>query len=133
MGEMSAQCPNCGEDVNAFVGQAVWPGDRLTWSKAIACRACGSAIEQDSDGIPPERVRRVLLEEKGTWHLSLVKPSDRRLAVATLRKMFGLDLAAAAALLRSSSFELWRGTQVECSWLAKSMQNRGIETTVQQV
>lgn len=130
MGEMSARCTKCDRAVNVVVDQAIWPGDRLMWSRTITCGACGSATEEDSAGIPPACVRQLLLERHGIWHLLLVNPSDRLSAVVLLRKIFELDLNAAAVLLQSSS-ELWLGTQVECRWLAKHMQRRDIVTTVQ--
>ena len=132
MGEMSAPCPDCGADVSIDIGQAVVADNRLLWSKSISCGACGLATEEDGDGFPPESLRQSLLDSGGIWRALLVTSSDRQIAVMMLRKILGLDLNAAAVLLRSSSAELWRGTRVECDWLANHMRGCGVETTVRQ-
>jgi hypothetical protein len=55
MGGIQVQCPDCGRDANAVLGQAVWPSGRLTWSRSITCEACGSAIEEDNEaGVGPK-------------------------------------------------------------------------------
>jgi hypothetical protein len=126
-------CAQCWSAVDAVLAQRVLPGDRLTWSRSINCGVCGAATEEDGDGVPPEGIRELFLEENGTWHVLLRKSSEKVPAIAMLRKMFELDMRAAARLLRSSSLELWLGTEGECVWLSKRLQSIGIETAVQQL
>lgn len=124
-------CPQCWSAVDVDLGQRVLPGDRLTWSRSIRCGACGAATEEDGCGVPPAGIREFFLQKDGIWHALLCDPSHKVLAVGVLRKLFELDMRAAAALLRSPSMELWRGTQGECDWVSKHLQRIGIEAAVQ--
>jgi hypothetical protein len=105
----------------------------LTWSKSITCSACDAATEEDGYGLPPAEIKELFLEKDGLWHVLVCRPSDKVSAVAMLRKLFDLDIKMAGALLRSSSLELWRGTQGECVWLSKRLQRAGVETAVEQL
>jgi hypothetical protein len=126
-------CPQCWSAVDAVLAQRVLDGDRLTWSKSVTCAACGASTEEDGYGVPPAGIKELFLEKDGVWHVLVCKPSDKVSAVAMLRKLFELDIKTAGVLLRSSSMELWLGTQGECVWLSKRLQRVGVETAVEQL
>lgn len=125
MPTISIPCPDCGTDCEWQVSQAI--GLRtLVWSRSMTCRACGSAIEEDGEGLLPMWMQKVLIEENGLWAAELVSESDRPRSVAVLRSLLSLDLKAAAQILKAQKAALWLGTQLECLWIKQHLESAGI-------
>jgi hypothetical protein len=123
-------CPDCGRSVVWYVSQAIPSPGRLVWSRSVSCAACGLALEEDSDGLPPEWARKQLLSRNGVWKLGLVSESERQRGVVALRSLLGVDVKVAAEMLRAPGRTLWSGTQVECIWLKRCLENMGLTVKV---
>lgn len=80
-----------------------------------------NGYEEDSEGLPPTRVREVLTAENGLWVVRLVNEPDRLRSVVVLRSLLALDIKTATPMLRGQSRSLWSGTQVECLWLKEHL------------
>lgn len=126
MATILGECSDCGGACQWHISQAISPRNTLVWSRSMTCRICGSAIEEDGDGLAPTWAQKALTEENGLWVVTVVNESDRQRSVAVVRSLLGLDLKAAAQLLKAQKAPLWSGTQVECLWVKRCLGQAGI-------
>ncbi len=126
MATIAGVCSDCGVACQWHIGQGISSRNTLVWSRSMTCRTCGSAIEEDSDGLPPAWAQRVLIEEGGLWVVKLVNESDRQRSVVVVRSLLGLDLKAAVQMLKARMAPLRSGTQVECLWVKQCLGQAGI-------
>jgi hypothetical protein len=123
---MRVPCGDCGALIEARVGQALI-GSELRWSQSLNCGSCGSNIEVDDTGLPPDPIREHLLTKSGCWRVVLTRKRQRMLAIKVLRALFGWEMKRAAEHLRGADQTVWRGTQSEAMWIAHHLEKGGVE------
>lgn len=123
-------CSVCGRGVEWIVVQSIGSRKELRWSRGLHCGHCGHAVEEDYIGFPSEQIRSAFIEAQGQWSLHLLDAAHRNNAVREMRRLLGLDLNAAARLLRAPLNELWSGTETEARWIALHLHKLGVLVAV---
>lgn len=126
MTTLSVNCPDCGNEVLANLGQGVNERNELTWFRSLSCPHCGCAIEEDGIGFPLPGIRQKLLDTDGTWTLVLLDTTQRSLIGKVLRESFGMDLQAVSNTLKKIPGPIWQGTKMEVNWLKNLLSAKGV-------
>lgn len=101
--------------VGEEVGQTFIDG-RLRWYRS-GVGANRIPFEEDGVGLPPEDIRRRLIDEGGEWVVIVSEPVDKPAVVGVVRAAMQLNMAAAAKLLKSLPGVIYTGTKIEADWL----------------
>ncbi|GEL74480.1 hypothetical protein MVI01_62640 [Myxococcus virescens] len=120
-------CSVCGCGVEWSVVQSIGSRKELRWSRGMHC---GNAVEEDDIGFPSEQIRSAFIEAQGQWSLHLLDAAHRSNAVREMRRLLGLDLNAAARLIRAPLNDLWSGTETEARWIALHLHRLGVLVAV---
>lgn len=65
-------CQDCNSPVEFHVGQAVSSG-KLVWDFFYICYNCGCEIGGHDTGVPPEEIRKAILDAEGEWSLAVLE------------------------------------------------------------
>ena len=122
------KCPDCGKPARVSTGQKSC-GGHLYWFESIHCQGCGLAQEADGEGVPPENIRRRILEAEGEWNLLIPAPRSTQRIAGILRQLLDCSLAQALAKAKSAA-PVATGTKAEMSWMADSLSAAGEEPAV---
>lgn len=128
----NATCPNCGAVLDYRIGQRI-VGSDLAWFRSTRCSSRDYATEEDGEGLPPDEIRRELLQKDGRWELVVADADKAARAAQVLREQLDMDLRSAAAVMKAIPGPVWSGTQVEARWLAGLLEARGVASKVQKI
>jgi hypothetical protein len=104
------------------VGENLIDGE-LRWHASR--REGGVPVEEDGVGIPPEQVRRRLIQESGEWETVLTSVPERNKAAHLLREKLNLSLAQAVERTQTMPIVVFKGTRVEAQWVADWLRDIG--------
>lgn len=131
MSAINKFCEFCGNQITATMGQSV-VGDQLRWHCSYQCSHCGSNIELDDIGYPPEEIRNELLAAGGKWNLLVDEPPQHRIQIMKiLRQTCNLTLAEAKAASQHIPGKVASGTQPEMEWLRDIFSSVGFKARVE--
>jgi DNA-directed RNA polymerase subunit RPC12/RpoP len=105
--------------------------NEMTWSGGYRCQNCGNAVEFDSDGFPPENIRRQLLEIGGKWRINFSNDkSILQKILLELKKVFKLNLSQIVQLKIKGFSDSIGGTRAEMEWLKSLMAKKGVTISI---
>lgn len=131
-GPIALSCPRCGALGALKVGQLNFRG-KLRWFESVSCDTCGLRSEADGVGLPPSKIRELLIESDGEWRVAISEIKSKANVVKVLQSALSMDMKAAFALLRTEAKTVFVGTKSESLWLAALLEAAGerpILTTV---
>ncbi|WP_449416051.1 hypothetical protein [Phormidium nigroviride] len=112
-------CEKCNTPVEIHVGQAISVRE-LVWNLSYTCSHCGWQIEEDGTGVPPEELRKAILEAEGEWSLAILETGNSAmLAIKILRETMELSLSEALRLKKMIPGTVVTGTRAEIERLRK--------------
>lgn len=110
----------------ARVGETVVSG-RLRWYRSTSCPDCGN-VEEDGIGMPPEEVRKLILNEGGHWDV-VAQEANGAAAIKVVKGALNLSNVEAVEQLRSFPI-VFRGTLTEAEWLREKLSASSIEASI---
>ncbi|RKZ69998.1 MAG: hypothetical protein DRR19_33650 [Candidatus Parabeggiatoa sp. nov. 1] len=129
MATISSFCQECGKAVQLHVGQSIDVSE-LVWHSGYSCD-CGTQIQMDDTGVPPDEIRYEIIKAEGLWHLSIHEEGKQRLIAAKeIRTALHLPFSDLKAILKSIPGRLKSGTKAEMEWLKKCLSNKGINVEI---
>lgn len=128
MASMDDACSTCGSPVRVAVGERVVQ-QKIVWFRSYRCPACGNRIEEDDHGLPPEEIRKAILEQEGEWSL-VVEASGDPAVLKVLRHSLQLSMADVAKLRKRMPNQVFQGTRAEVERLASLFDNAGVRSQV---
>lgn len=130
MAQIVQSCDSCDATVLAEVDQTVIDGD-LRWYVSLRCPNCGSAVEFDDIGLPPDEIRESLIQCDGRWDLHLERmPGDAASISQVLRSALGWSLSDSLSRLKAGTVRIYSGTRVECEWLKVRLRDVAVSSKV---
>lgn len=126
MATANEQCPQCGNNIDAHIGQGITHGDELVWSLGMKCFRCGFSREADDRGFPPENYRQHILGQDGVWNVVVLDERDRNNVALIARSLFDLSAREAVQFARRIPGIVYSGTECEAIWLKRHCQRRGV-------
>ncbi|WP_405778694.1 hypothetical protein [Streptomyces sp. NBC_00859] len=123
--EYSAECPDCGADLECVGVQALVRGS-LRWDTDSMCPACGFAVAACGGALPCE-LRERLLAEHGRARLQVFPPAGTAAAMRVLRAELGVGLTEVKAVLGEVMAGAHSGTMPEMESLARKLRAAGID------
>ena len=133
MATIRFQCQSCGRELPADCNQTFIDGP-LRWCCSSRCSECGSAIESDDIGFPPDEIRQRILESDGCWEVLMTHKSNLNgKLVAVLRDQLNLTLSEIAERFRNVPGVIFSGTRVEAAWIKKLLIEAGTDADIVQI
>jgi hypothetical protein len=130
---LQERCFDCGAAVTVRVGQVADRG-RLRWWASRSCPECGKALELDGGGDIPEEARRAILEEQGTWALTVSEEGTNVIRVMkVLREALALPLAEVRLLRQRIPDEVITGTAAEVERLRRLLAEEGVSANIEKL
>lgn len=114
-------CPSCERPEALSIGQVNFRG-KLRWFESANCDQCGLGSEADGIGLPPSKIRELLIESDGEWCVILKNVKSSANVLKVLKAAFSIDMKSAIALLRAENNVLFRGTKSESLWLVELLE-----------
>ena len=124
-------CSKCGKAVQLHAGQSIFRS-KLVWHSNYSCENCGSTVEMDDDGMPPDKIRYEILKTEGLWHLYVhdTEKKQRLIAIKEIMAALNIPFSEAKKLLNTIPGRVKSGTRTEIEWLKKFLLKHGINVTI---
>lgn len=124
-------CHDCHKFIPFTIEQTV-VNNKLRWYISYNCNFCGSSMQFDEIGLPPEEIRQQILKDEGEWEI-IIKNFDKQKQTLTksLRKTLQLstvELHQKLKTLRENPSILHSGTKSEMEWLYIHLKSDDIES-----
>lgn len=124
------QCATCATPLLRTAGESLIRG-RIEWHLDTSCTRCGYDALDCGNGIAPEPIRGMLLEQTGTWVARTVGPAPGTAVMRALRKVYGIGLAEARELSDRLNGSGLSGTRGESLFLQQQLAALGIDAAVE--
>jgi hypothetical protein len=123
-------CDSCEHEIDVEIAQTIINGN-LRWYKSYSCPFCGSTVEQDGEGYPPDEFRDKILESEGEWTLLLnTMNSEKARIMKVLRNTLNLSVAQVNQMLKQSPNSSITGTKIEMLWIKEKLNYADIQASV---
>ncbi|WP_133821313.1 hypothetical protein [Tahibacter aquaticus] len=126
----SLACPNCGAAKASKIRQTIRSG-KLFWSESTNCLICGTQIEVDGTGFPPENIRKILYVEYGKWKIRLTSKKISPVTLKIIRELFDLNMEKLRRIIENFPDIILPLTNVEATWLAQHLGRVGEKPTIE--
>lgn len=102
-------------------------GQKIGWSQASVCSSCGTSIESDDIGLPPDSERNLIISRDGAWRIA-VADDEMIQALVALRRLTRTNPYAIQLPKTRKDLALWRGTLTEARWIQSYLAQSGIHS-----
>lgn len=128
----NGKCPRCGTANALHLGQSSRHG-KLRWYETVNCEQCGLHSEADGTGVPPEEIRKRIIEVTGLWRVNVVEVKSSASLVRVMRDALGLEMKDAARIAKGLPGIVYSGTRGEGDWLVELIEKAGEHAVLQNV
>lgn len=123
--EIKLPCSCCGAGEQVRVAQSIVSGD-LRWYVSTNCTECGQCMEVDGLGLPPQNIRKQILDIFGSWKIMLNDVKSIPSVIKILRDHLYINTKDALLVLRMQENNgIFQGTRTEGMWLADLLRKAG--------